>query len=95
VGGDQVHRRDVVEDRLPEVEAEAQPGPARLDPEPAVHGLAGEVAGAVDAELFLAPKTVEFRLRQIYRKLGARSRAQLTATLARQAPPDPTAAPEP
>jgi len=27
-------------------------------------------------------KTVEFHLRQIYRKLGARSRAQLVATLA-------------
>jgi hypothetical protein len=28
----------------------------------------------VAAELFLAPKTVEFHLRQIYRKLGVRSR---------------------
>jgi DNA-binding CsgD family transcriptional regulator len=46
----------------------------------------------IAAELFLAPKTVEFHLRQIYRKLGVGSRAQLVATLARQpvaGPPDP------
>jgi DNA-binding NarL/FixJ family response regulator len=49
----------------------------------------------VAAELFLAPKTVEFHLRQIYRKLGIRSRAQLAATLARQAPPEPPEGPGP
>jgi DNA-binding NarL/FixJ family response regulator len=43
----------------------------------------------VAAELFLAPKTVEFHLRQIYRKLGVRSRAQLAARLAREATPEP------
>jgi DNA-binding CsgD family transcriptional regulator len=47
----------------------------------------------IAAELFLAPKTVEFHLRQIYRKLGVGSRAQLVATLARkqaaEPPPDP------
>jgi DNA-binding CsgD family transcriptional regulator len=46
----------------------------------------------IAAELFLAPKTVEFHLRQIYRKLGIGSRAQLVATLARQpvaGPPGP------
>lgn len=46
----------------------------------------------IAAELFLAPKTVEFHLRQIYRKLGVSSRAQLVATLARKPaaePPDP------
>jgi DNA-binding CsgD family transcriptional regulator len=37
----------------------------------------------IAAELFLAPKTVEFHLHQIYRKLGARSRTQLVATLVR------------
>jgi DNA-binding CsgD family transcriptional regulator len=36
----------------------------------------------IAAELFLAPKTVEFHLRQIYRKLGIRGRTQLVATLA-------------
>jgi DNA-binding NarL/FixJ family response regulator len=35
----------------------------------------------IATELFLAPKTVEFHLRQIYRKVGVRSRTQLVATL--------------
>jgi DNA-binding CsgD family transcriptional regulator len=46
----------------------------------------------IAAELFLAPKTVEFHLRQIYRKLGVGSRAQLVAMLARTPaaePPEP------
>jgi len=38
----------------------------------------------IAAELYLAPKTIEFHLHQIYRKLGVRSRAQLVATLARE-----------
>jgi DNA-binding CsgD family transcriptional regulator len=38
----------------------------------------------IAAELFLAPKTVEFHLGQLYRKLGAGSRAQLVAALARE-----------
>jgi DNA-binding NarL/FixJ family response regulator len=37
-----------------------------------------EAAGA----LFLSPKTVEFHLGHIYRKLGIRSRSQLTRLLA-------------
>jgi DNA-binding NarL/FixJ family response regulator len=36
----------------------------------------------VAADLFLSPKTVEFHLRQIYRKLGVHSRTQLVAALA-------------
>jgi len=38
--------------------------------------------------LFLAPKTIEFHLRQIYRKLGVHSRAQLVTMLARRAEHD-------
>jgi LuxR family transcriptional regulator, maltose regulon positive regulatory protein len=49
----------------------------------------------VAAELFLVPKTVESGQRQIYRKLGVRSRAQLAATLAREAAPEPPAGPGP
>lgn len=39
----------------------------------------------VAAELFLSPKTIEFHLGQIYRKLGVHSRTQLAAAL-RDAP---------
>jgi DNA-binding CsgD family transcriptional regulator len=34
------------------------------------------------AALFVSPKTVDFRLRNVYRKLGIRSRAQLARQLA-------------
>jgi DNA-binding CsgD family transcriptional regulator len=37
---------------------------------------------AIAADLFLSPKTVEFHLHQIYRKLGIHSRTQLIAALA-------------
>jgi ATP/maltotriose-dependent transcriptional regulator MalT len=37
---------------------------------------------AIAADLFLSPKTVEFHLHQIYRKLGVHSRTQLIAALA-------------
>jgi DNA-binding NarL/FixJ family response regulator len=36
----------------------------------------------IAADLFLSPKTVEFHLRQIYRKLNVHSRTQLVAALA-------------
>lgn len=50
-GGDHVHGfDDEVELRLGEVEAEAQPGPPRLDAEPAVDGLAGEPMGVVQVD---------------------------------------------
>ena len=42
----------------------------------------------VAAELFLAPKTIEFHLRQIYRKLGIRSRTQLVAALSGETRPE-------
>ena len=37
----------------------------------------------IASELFLAPKTIEFHLRQIYRKLDVHSRPQLVAALSR------------
>jgi DNA-binding CsgD family transcriptional regulator len=36
------------------------------------------------AALFVSPKTVEFHLAHIYRKLGIRKRTQLTALAARR-----------
>ena len=35
----------------------------------------------IAAQLFLAPRTVEFHLGQIYRKLDVRTRAQMIAVL--------------
>ena len=42
----------------------------------------GQSNREIAAELFLSPKTIEFHLRQIYRKLGMTSRAQLIASRA-------------
>ena len=42
----------------------------------------------VAAELFMSSKTVESHLTRIYRKLGARSRTELGAVLARREPPE-------
>jgi ATP/maltotriose-dependent transcriptional regulator MalT len=49
----------------------------------------------VAAELFLAPKTVEFHLGQIYRKLGVRTRAQMIVALAEAVGGAPLRSPEP
>jgi DNA-binding CsgD family transcriptional regulator len=44
---------------------------------------AGATTREVAAELFLSPKTVEWHLGRVYRKLGVQSRAELAAALAR------------
>ncbi|MDX6730894.1 MAG: hypothetical protein QOC54_842, partial [Baekduia sp.] len=42
----------------------------------------------VAAKLFLSPKTIEYHLSQIYRKLDLRSRTQLASLMASEMPPD-------
>ena len=42
----------------------------------------GATSRQVAAELFLSPKTIEFHLTQVYRKLGIRSRAELATAVA-------------
>ena len=41
----------------------------------------GHTTREAAAKLFLSPKTVEYHLRNVYRKLGVRSRDALTAAL--------------
>ena len=63
------------------------PGPGALTPtEERVAGLvaAGRTYREVADELFISPKTVQWNLSKIYRKLGIRSRGELAATLAQQ-----------
>ncbi len=43
----------------------------------------GATSRQVAAELFLSPKTIEFHLARVYRKLGIRSRAELATAVAR------------
>ena len=38
------------------------------------------------AELYISPKTIEFHLHQVFRKLGVRSRGELAAWVAQLAP---------
>jgi DNA-binding CsgD family transcriptional regulator len=63
------------------------PGPGALTPtEERVASLvaAGRTYREVADELFISPKTVQWNLSKIYRKLGIRSRGELAATLAQQ-----------
>jgi DNA-binding CsgD family transcriptional regulator len=45
---------------------------------------AGQTTREAAAALFISPKTVEFHLRSIYRKLGVSSRTELTAAMSEQ-----------
>ena len=63
------------------------PGPGALTPtEERVAALvaAGQTYREVADELFISPKTVQWNLSKIYRKLGIRSRGELAARLAQQ-----------
>lgn len=52
---------------------------------------AGGTYQEVGDALFISPKTVQWNLSKIYRKLGIRSRAQLVAALAADTPLTPEA----
>ena len=43
---------------------------------------AGRTTREAAAALFLSPKTIEYHLRSVYRKLGIRSREELAAAIA-------------
>jgi len=43
----------------------------------------GKTTREAAAALFLSPKTIEYHLRNVYRKLGVRSRPELAEALAR------------
>jgi DNA-binding CsgD family transcriptional regulator len=73
--------------------AGARRGPARrpgLTPQErrvASAAARGATNREIAAELFLTPKTIEFHLGNVYRKLGVRSRTELAARLAAQTAP--------
>jgi DNA-binding NarL/FixJ family response regulator len=70
-------------------------GTAALSPQEsrvAAVALRGGSTRDIAGELFLAPKTIEFHLGQIYRKLGVRTRAQMIVALADSADRAPPAA---
>ena len=50
---------------------------------------AGATNREVAARLFLSPKTIEFHLGRVYRKLGIHSRTELATLVARGALGDP------
>jgi DNA-binding CsgD family transcriptional regulator len=43
----------------------------------------GRTTREAAAAMFLSPKTIEYHLRNVYRKLGIRSRPELSASMAR------------
>ena len=49
----------------------------------------GKTNRAVGAQLSLSPKTIEWHLGHVYRKLGIRSRGELTRSLGTQQPVSP------
>jgi DNA-binding CsgD family transcriptional regulator len=55
----------------------------------------GHTTRAAAAKLFLSPKTVDYHVRNVYRKLGIASRSDLSAALAGSASGAPDAMPEP
>ena len=56
---------------------------------------AGHTYREVADTLFISPKTVQWNLSKIYRKLGVRSRAELAATLSTAARAEQTPAESP
>ena len=73
-----------------------EPGPSTAltatESQIADHVSQGKTNKEVAASLFLSPKTVEFHLGHIYRKLGIRSRTQLALAVIRsESPADPVA----
>src|SRR5262249_45748411 len=64
----------------------------RMVAELVIDGLTNRVVGA---QLFLSPHTVDFHLRQIYRKLGVRSRVELARLAGPAGPRGPKALPGP
>jgi hypothetical protein len=56
---------------------------AAIGSRPASVGTEGGTNVEAAAQLFLSPKTVEYHLSSVYRKLGIRSRAQLVHVLAK------------
>jgi DNA-binding CsgD family transcriptional regulator len=43
----------------------------------------GRTTREAAAAMFLSPKTIEYHLRSVYRKLGVRSRSELSESMAR------------
>ncbi len=53
----------------------------------------GRTTREAAAALFLSPKTIEYHLRHVYRKLGIHSREELARALEGDQLPDPAAVP--